>query len=163
MPGKLEAALAELRAERDADVSAGMAANRIDNSGSWPCCYGSKQGPWHWIRRVFGSAPHSYEVVRAGGAFAVARRSRKDQWHSGRDRDLMCSCGKWTPSHMEDRGCYGYQFDQRFYHDARDAQAVADKLSKGIPLSWPLWAAVGFALLQVIELGLLILLRFEAG
>ena len=35
------------------------------------------------------------------------------------------------------------------YHDARDAQAVADKSNKGIPLNWPLWAALGFATFRI--------------
>ena len=61
-----------------------------------------------------------------------------------------CGCGRW----MLDPELPDYHGAPQWavYHNVRDAQAVADKLNKGIPLNWPLWAALGFVTLQIVAI-----------
>ena len=117
------------------------------------------------MERISGRGRFIYLVFPSNdnSRFAVTRRLRSNF----ANMQVRCHCGKWVKPilrHGTEPEMYGgpthagYDvFEQvslfvdknALYLDARDAQAVADKLNKGIPLNWPLWAALGFATLQI--------------
>ena len=140
------------------------------------CCNGQHDSIWDWFRRTSGAFGYVHVVVKVGQQYMVMRQGGSEKiyrchcgkWSRGWDADLLSDPGKHPEYEglrkmhpqpdSEEANTFAMRLTGAFggvvgtYWDPRDAQAVADKLNKGIPLNWPLWAAIGFGVLQVIAI-----------